>query len=1310
MASLLLSTVGSSLGSSLLPSGVSFLGANISGAAIGSTIGNAVGSLIDQKLFGTVATREGPRLTDLSVQGSTEGAAIPRVYGRVRLAGQIIWATKFREQASTQTSGGGKGGGGGNRTETTTYSYSVSFAVALCEGQVTRIGAAWADGRVLDLSRYTYRIHYGTESQGPDPLMEAVEGAGQVPAYRGSAYIVFEDMPLADFGNRLPQLSFEVFRALGDVENEIKAVTIIPGSTEFGYDTKPFRRIYADGVSHSENVNNRLGGTDWSVALDDLRATLPNCNAAALVVSWFGDDLRVGECKVSPRVDTNDKRPTPEFWSVAGLDRGSVPTVSTVEGRPAFGGTPSDASVKRAIEDMHARGLSILFYPFLMMDIPAGNALPDPYGGSAQAVYPWRGRISAHPAPGFAGSPDKSASIAADVASFFGTASPSDFSIGPNGVIYSGPAEQSYRRMILHNATLCAWAGGVSGFLIGSELRGITTLRSDASTYPAVAQLVDLAADVRSILGPATKVSYAADWSEYFGHQPSDGSGDVFFHLDPLWANANIDFIGIDNYLPLSDWRDGHAHLDATAGASSIYDQTYLQSNIAGGERFDWYYASDNDRAAQIRTPITDGGAGKPWVFRPKDLKSWWENAHHNRPDGVESPVPTAWMPRSKPFWFTELGCPAVDRGSNQPNVFVDPKSSESHLPYFSRGVRDDYIQRQFIKAHLSFWQQSANNPVSPGYGAAMVDTSRVFIWTWDARPYPSFPTLKSVWSDGDNWKLGHWITGRMGSVPLGLLVAHIAGGVSGVEIDTSGLGGTVDGFVIDRIMSPRQAIDPLGLAYFFDAVETEGRIRFSHESAQAVRTFTPQTLAVPLTSASAGYRLTRGQESELPYAVKLTYIDPGAGYRQAAIEARRANVKSERVSAAALPIVLRQEEAQRIADIWLHNVWVKRDSVAATFPRSALALDPGDVITLDLGHRKANYRLTGLDENGMIEVEGQRADPTVFGVLASPERVGEAKPVETYGAPDVAYLDLPLMTGLEQAHAPHIAVSASPWPGGVALYRSATGSGFQLDRVIANPATMGRTITSLSRGPVSRWDRASSVRVKLTSGTLETRDPLSVLSGANLAALETTPDIWELIQFERADLVDVDTYHLSGLLRGQGGTEVAMVDLLAGDARFVLLDGAVEQIGLAISERGRPLAWRAGPRSYPLDHETYRTETRGFAGVGLRPLSPVHVRAKRLPNNDITFSWVRRTRIDGDNWEGLDVPLGEEVEAYALDILAGETVKRTLESNTPTCLYDAASQTSDFGGAAPSPLTIKIVQLSRSFGRGTAREVSLHV
>ena len=1319
MASLILSTAGSAIGGAVLPQGLSILGTTISGAAIGGALGSVAGSFIDQALFArSGVTREGPRLADLNVQASTEGAPIPRLYGRGRLAGQVIWATKFKETISTrEVGGGGKGGGGGSSSTVQEYSYSASLAIGLAEGPITRIGRVWADGKPLSLNSTTHRVYRGSEIQNPDSLIEAVEGAGKVPAYRGIAYIVLENLELAPFGNRVPQLTFEIFRSLSDVEKGIKAVAINPGSTEFGYDTVAQRQVLGAGVSRSENVNNAEAIPDWTLAINQLEETCVNCDAASLVVSWFGDDLRCGVCTIRPKVENHEKITTPNFWQVSDLTRATAQTVSTVDGRPAFGGTPSDLSVVRAIQDLKARGLRVLFYPFLLMDIPAGNTLTDPYTGAAsQPVYPWRGRMTSDPAPGQPGTPDKTVAAANQVAVFFGSAAVSDFVIVGEAVGYTGPAEWSFRRMVLHYAHLCKAAGGVDAFVIGSELRGLTQLRDSATTYPTVAQLKTLAADVSSVLGATTKISYAADWSEYFGHQPTDGSNDVFFHLDPLWADANIDFIGIDNYMPLSDWRDGTAHLDAQAGVPNIYDLDYLKSNIAGGEGYDWFYASDADRTAQIRTTITDGAHNKPWVFRYKDLKSWWSNQHFNRPGGVESISPTAWTPQAKPIWFTETGAPAVDKATNQPNVFVDPKSSESELPHFSNANRDDYIQRRFIEAVTSYWDTghadyvAGSNPISSVYSAPMVDIANMYLWTWDARPYPAFPQATAVWSDGPNWKLGHWITGRLGAAPLSDLVTTMLADVGFTSADAAGLTGVVDGFVIDRIMSPRQAIEPLMLAFFFDAVETGGLIRMRHLGSAPVATLDPADLVVEEEQAAPGYLLTRGQETELPVSVKFTYIDGVADYRQAAVESRRLVVGSQRVVSGALPIVLRQDQAQIIADIWLQNIWVGRESATLKLSPSRLALDPGDVVTLTLSDGDRDIRLTSLTDTVAREVRATVTEASVFGPLAAPDRAFLPSTGTSYGAPYVKFMDLPVLTGKETPHAPRIAASATPWPGGVAVYRSATSAGFQLDRIVGLPAIMGTTLTDLQAGPTSRWDYANTLTVKIAGGALASADRLTVLAGANTAAVENVDGEWEILQFQTADLTGTDEYQLSGLLRGQAGTETAMRTPVAAGASWVLIDAAVEELGLTVAERGLTFNWRYGPAPLGLDDATYVTESRSFAGVGLRPLSPVHVRAARQANGDISLSWIRRTRIDGDSWEAVEVPLAEENELYDITIMSGATPIRTLTATTPSALYVAADQISDFGSSTFPTLSLVVYQVSQAFGRGAGRGVTLNV
>jgi hypothetical protein len=515
------------------------------------------------------------------------------------------------------------------------------------------------------------------------------------------------------------------------------------------------------------------------VALDRLQAMAPAVESVSLVVAWFGNDLRAGFCKVKPGVEVASKATTPANWSVNGVSRASAHLVSRdAEDRPVYGGTPADFAVVQAIQEMKARGLRVTFYPFLLMDVPPGNTLPNPY--SANAATPGQPASrggGGSPVPQRRALPDRWTRPArrqrkcrpvrgGDAGEFQ--------RVGRDRQLHRlaqrlGPAP--------HGAALRpSLRGGGRGRCLPDRHRDA---RPDhhplgGQHYPAVTAFKTLAADVSSILGAGTKIGYAADWSEYFGHHPQDGSGDVYFHLDPLWSDANIDFVGIDNYLPLSDWRDGFDHADALEGWPAIYDRAYLQANIAGGEGFDWFYASAADRSAQIRTPITDGAAGKPWVFRPKDIRAWWTNPHYNRPGGVESGLATAWVPQSKPIRFTELGCPAIDRGTNQPNVFFDPKSSESFTPYFSRGWRDDAIQRAYLEASYLHWGDPANNPISAVYGGRMVHVPECAAWTWDARPYPFFPELTDVWTDGPNWRLGHWLTGRLGAVSLAALVRHL--------------------------------------------------------------------------------------------------------------------------------------------------------------------------------------------------------------------------------------------------------------------------------------------------------------------------------------------------------------------------------------------------------------------------------------------------------------------------------------------------------------------------------------------------------
>ena len=379
----------------------------------------------------------------------------------------------------------------------------------------------------------------------------------------------------------------------------------------------------------------------------------------------------------------------PEHWQAGGVQRSGAYLISKdANGHSNYGGTPSDASIIRALRDLSSRGIQPVVTPFLFMDVPENNGLPDPYGASEQAPFPWRGRITGS---------------AEDVTEFLGSAQLSDFQIDGERVIYSGDAgEWGYRRFVLHLAHLAKIAGGVEALLVGSEMVTLSQIRASDGRFPFVDGLTALASDVKSLLGPSVKVSYAADWTEYGAFV--DGN-DVFFPLDTLWASDDIDFVAVDWYPPMADWRDGDTHIDVQDGYFGLEDHAYLTANIAGGEAYDWYYASPSDRDEQIRTPIVDTAHGEHWVFRQKDLLNWWANSHHERPSGARSSTSTAWVPGSKPVRLMEIGFPAVDKGANSPNLFYDPKSSESALPPYSNSQRDDIQQRRALEAALTFWQ-----------------------------------------------------------------------------------------------------------------------------------------------------------------------------------------------------------------------------------------------------------------------------------------------------------------------------------------------------------------------------------------------------------------------------------------------------------------------------------------------------------------------------------------------------------------------------------------------------------------------------
>ena len=1225
------------------------------GGAVGGPMGGFIGATIGRKLDDRMiaglspARQKGPRLEALNLQSSADGAPMACVFGRARTTGQVIWAARFLEHKNKQS--GGKSG-----QKTVEYDYSLSFAVALGEGPIDGVGRVWADGQPLDLKGVTMRVHRGTTDQTPDPLIEAVEGVA--PAFRGTAYAVFEDLPLGPFGNRAPQLAFEVFRRApgeGRLEDLLEGVCLIPGAGEFCLASEAVMRREGLTKTAAENVHHAEGRADLLVSLDQLMAQAPNLKRVSLIVGWFGDDVRAGECRIRPGVENRTKMTEPLTWSVAGLERAEAHLISEVEDdkgdkAPAYGGTPSDESVRQAIRALKGRGLEVTLYPFVFMDCEG---------------YPWRGRVTGNDGAGASG----------EVAAMFGEAD-----------------GWGLRRLALHYAGIAA-EEGADGLLIGSEMRGLTWTRDAAGGFPAVAQFRALAAECRAMVGSEVKLSYAADWSEYFGRQ---GGGEVRFHLDPLWADANIDYVGIDWYPPLGDWRegewrDGGGGLDAEAGFRGPSSPAYLAAQVAGGEGYDWYYASGADRAGQMRTPIRDGASGEDWVFRPKDLKGWWSNLHHDRVGGVRSATPTAWVPMMKPIRLTEFGCAAVDRGGNAPNLFQDPKSTENALPPFSTGARDDRMQRRALEAVLKHYALPENNPVSPVYGGPMLDGADA--WCWDARPYPAFPALEEVWADAGAWRAGHWLNGRMSGEAVDLIAAVLRrGGLEDDDFTVGSLEGEAAGYVIDRPMRTRDALEPLLAAFGATAAERDGRVAVSGDEA-AVLTLTAEALALPEEGASlAAERLLEAR----PNAARVRFIDETADYQTGSVVARAEQGGDGGGLDADLPVVCDAELATSVARRALAAGTASERLTARLGPLEALRLEPGDTVEVDGQVGEWRAERLDWDEQPTVTLEPVvRIGPGE----ATPDWRPSAPPT-VVGAPFLRLLDLPPLPGVgpgaEEDGRPVVAMAVYPWRP-MTLHGGQEAATLTPRATVLQPATVAVLTEPLTRGILGRWDEVNAITVRIEGAAPQSRTAAAVLDGGNALAIETAAG-WEVVQYRSAALVGGDVWRLTGLLRGQQGTEAATAAGSAVGALAVLLDSNLPRVDVSARERGLPRLWRAGPVGAPPGGKEFAEVAFTWEARSARPWRPAHLRLT-LEGGERRLTWIPRVRVNGGRWDM--EPTEVDPRRFRVRVLDDGVERRVWEVEGTEAVYAEALLAADWPGGVGDGARIGVAQWGEGYGWG---------
>ena len=411
----------------------------------------------------------------------------------------------------------------------------------------------------------------------------------------------------------------------------------------------------------------------------------------------------------------------------------------------------------------------------------------------------------------------------------------------------------------------------------------------------------------------------------------------------------------------------------------------------------------------------------------------------------------------------------------------------------------------------------------------------------------------------------------------------------------------------------------------------------------------------------------------------------------------------NDRASRLALPAVIHATAAAGVAESTLRDDRLGQRRLRFALPPNALAVMPGDAVSLPDGP-EGRFLVTRVAEGAVREIEARAfAGSDSAAPSVEPDQAQAVSPGQPSGAflPQVALMDLPAYGGGAAEDYARVALQARPWRP-VVVSASPGTEGYGVRARLDRPARIGRLTAGLSSGCSGRFDLANTLMVDLSFGAFSSVDRIAVLGGANRLALQAADGGWEILSFLEAEEIAARQWRLTGLLRGLFGTEDAMAAGHAAGSAVVTLDAAFVPLGLTADEAGLAFNWiaeQAGLANGRFGPVSFAGGTRAWT-----PLSPVHLRAARLPEGSVRLSWVRRGRLNADSWQSSEIPLEEPVEAYRLDILNGGTVMRSLDTAAAWHDYGAADEITDFG-APQTAIGFRVRQKGQTIPLGVAAQ-----
>jgi hypothetical protein len=1302
MARLVVGAVGAAAG---------FLIGGPTGAQIGWIAGSTIGGLVDPP---DALKQQGPRLGDLKIQFSSYGAMIPVVYGTTRVAGNVIWASQIREKPSTTTggSGGGKGGGGGPETETTTYTYSIDLAVSFAEGPLNGIRRLWANGQlvsnfsgssniptasVTDDFAESFKFYDGSESQMPDPTMEAALGVGKVPAYRGQAYVVFTDLQLELYGNRVPNFEFEV--AVGGTFEGPKLVdTGLPAyaGTTFRYIDNS-GAIWACSNASYTSISRYSLKSGVTLTARSIYSSLntPISANAFLVPSAVGESgtlvcQRAGTGTGNSYLSTSGaeqytsfrppppQEPNPQECQLQLFGPGTGFVVNsdriTVYSVYTSVGVFEEGSNIISYPGVYSQGFKYIANAGIAFDNTSIVSLSLTtkrlnISGAAALVLVQPSSISINPFGGKVACKLNSSGL-----SIFATGAPY---INANGIV----ADSEGNYYVLNTTTK-----KIHKFLQTSPGAFTNSLTLDTTTVmPLWNSNVKIPSGKKTMIVLYNTTEFPTANSYRIGlidlssmtfvsscAAPTNG-------LDLFESDSGTDIVaGIDsntNTIKLVDYnlRFTASDEETTANLATIVSDLCARSNLDTATQVDVsalvpYKVAGYTLTRQASARQNIAQLQKTYFF-----------------DAVESDNKIKFVPRTQ---SPAVSIPLADLGGysygGQPAESLEvQRAQEVDLPArvnvtypdsgFAYQVKTQLAQRIVTSSVVE--QSEALSIVMPPEQALGVAKNLLHYAHIERMSFQFKTGMKYFYLEPTDVVV---VNGPNKSYTVRLTAENAAGMV--LEWGALAASGTGVAAAAPMITSPVTAGGVTGVSFTYQTVATNSPTAYS------------ATSLPPGLSINAGTGAITGTPSSLGVFPATITATNAAGVGKSPLTFTITGSATAPTITSAAALAGKQGTAYQ-------SYFTASGTTPTTWTVTVGSLPAGLTLNATTGYLSGTPTASGTFAFTIQAANGTAPNATQA-VTATIQVSGATPPDITVRGPTLAtYLDIPIVQDIDDDPGFYMAMAGaqSNWNGSLALKSSDNVNYGQIQSVTVGAPT-GFCTTKLGAGPNTNMiDETSTVTVITSPNTvLSSITTDGLLNVTNLCVIGD-----EILCFGTATLIAANTYVLSRFIRGMFGTD-RMRDLHVGGDNFTMLrSGGVIRVPGTTFQIGQSAFYKAvtfGQTALSAAPTIFTNNA-----VGLKPLSPVGMTAAKQPNGDFIITWTRRSRIDAQWRSSSDTPLGETLESYDLVLMnSSKIVRRTVTVTSPTYTYTLAQQTTDTGGGiSAGALYYQIYQRSSTVGLG---------